>query len=347
LNPCGLLVDYAGTFQHEEDIYPFWDAPDVPIRIYWYRVPSGTNPLPFPSPFVGRSWDIREQLDEPVIGTRYGPYTRYTGPVPLPGPGTVCADAELWLNGLSYTKYLAGDYSCTCQLTFPPIIAGEGGVHLGGTATFATGSYVAGQGGLVASGTGTFGSPAFILGQGGVNVSGETPFAWHYFTAVLTAGTFASINLVGGIPWINPANAASIDSVFATSALVLATPFSEYLETTNYSPAIPAPSKVDGVEVTITRKKTGGPATADQHVQLSIAGAPSGTDKASGTAWGGTSATITYGGPTDTWGLTLSDTDVNASTFGVAMSAQRSGGGLASSAQVDAVQVKYYYTTFK
>src|SRR3989344_5212889 len=63
----------------------------------------------------------------------------------------------------------------------------------------------------------------------------------------------------------------------------------------------------------------------DHRVRIIKGGAIGSTDKASGTAWPGSLAYTTYGGASDLWGETWTASDINASTFGVAISAYGSG----------------------
>ena len=63
----------------------------------------------------------------------------------------------------------------------------------------------------------------------------------------------------------------------------------------------------------------------DHRVRIIKGGAVGSTDKASGTAWPTSPAYTTYGGASDLWGETWTAEDINASTFGVAISAYASG----------------------
>ncbi|MFY7971086.1 MAG: lectin-like protein, partial [Flavobacteriales bacterium] len=79
----------------------------------------------------------------------------------------------------------------------------------------------------------------------------------------------------------------------------------------------------------------------DTSVRLTMGGSFVGNNKASSTEWGTTDAATVYGGPGDMWGLgTVLGSDVNASTFGVGISAR---GGNALS-RVDHITMRIYYT---
>ena len=162
-------------------------------------------------------------------------------------------------------------------------------------------------------------------------------------TGFVSPGAFASVeNTIGDIAWSDPANAGASDNSRAT-ATVSSSGFTQELRGTSLGLSIPADP--DGIEVTIERNTAGGGATVftDNLVQLIKGGTPGGDNKASATAWNTTEDTITYGGPTDLWGQTWTAADINASTFGVLLRAQRAGSS-GQTAQVDHIQIKVYYT---
>ena len=110
-------------FPHFTNIYPFYDAPTVPIQVLFYPLPLDQSAVPFDNPFTLRNWDRLEGEAVPVVGTRYDPKTYYTGPLPLPTVGQLCGTADMWKNGLSYAVYLAGGYSCLgCPPVFPDYV---------------------------------------------------------------------------------------------------------------------------------------------------------------------------------------------------------------------------------
>lgn len=117
-------MDIQGSYAHYDWIFPFHDAPDIGVRVLWYPVPEDTPPLPFEHIFPLRGWDIRDQEEEPQLGTKYTTPEIYTGPKPLPEVGHVCGTADQWLRGVSYADYLAGHYSCDCPgPTMPPYVS--------------------------------------------------------------------------------------------------------------------------------------------------------------------------------------------------------------------------------
>lgn len=99
---------------------------------------------------------------------------------------------------------------------------------------------------------------------------------------------------------------------------------------------------IAGIEVRIGAicEKDGNSDIRDDNLQLVIGGSASGTNKSSVTQWDGTSGIEwrVYGGPTDTWGLSPTDTQLKASNAGVTWRVD-SGGG--SSADVDIYRIDW------
>ncbi len=120
MNPCYNLVDVGRDHAHYGNIYPFRDKPDFPVRVLFYPLPLSTPNVPNPNPFVLRNWDIIEQLPVPNIGTKYDPKEYYFGPLPINQPGTPCGTADEWENGLLYSTWIAGGYSCACPGNIMP-----------------------------------------------------------------------------------------------------------------------------------------------------------------------------------------------------------------------------------
>lgn len=157
------------------------------------------------------------------------------------------------------------------------------------------------------------------------------------------SGTIASV--AGGTqPWNNPSNAGANDSNETTSGAGGAND-TEFLACTNFGFSIPAGAMIDGIEVAVEKNRGPSPivATEDQAVHLIKGGAiqSGASNKAVSGDWGSTPFVETYGGPTDTWSVSLVDTDVTASNFGVAFQAVAITG---LEAEVDYVTMTVYYT---
>lgn len=100
---------------------------------------------------------------------------------------------------------------------------------------------------------------------------------------------------------------------------------------------------INGITVEIKRQSFGGVGTKDSSIRLLIGGAANGSDKASGSNWPSASLQYaTYGGAADTWGLSPTAAQVNASNFGVAIVAQDD--TFSTLAKIDYVRITVTYT---
>ncbi len=160
-------------------------------------------------------------------------------------------------------------------------------------------------------------------------------------------GTMANDAAVGTDSWGTPNNAKVSDNSYAI-AVASSTSDSNYLKATNFGFAIPSGATINGVSVSIERYFSTTPNSAkDKVVKLVKGGTVSGDNKAdTGTNWPSTDTAKTYGGAADLWGLTLTDTDTNASTFGVVLQIAKtiSDGKTASNAYVDFISITITYT---
>ncbi len=106
---------------------------------------------------------------------------------------------------------------------------------------------------------------------------------------------------------------------------------------------------VQGIEVTIRRQQipsTGLNGNQDALIQFVEAGTatPIGNDQSTGVDWTNEWLDYSYGGSTDTWGLTFTATDITDPDFGLAIKA-KSGAvlGTSSTASVDYVEMTVTY----
>lgn len=151
--------------------------------------------------------------------------------------------------------------------------------------------------------------------------------------------TFASDNTLGAVAITNPSNAQFTDASYATSVL-LGGQISNYLKVTAFNFGVPSDATITGITVSVTRHSTVGSTMNDSSVRLVKGGVISGNDKASATSWGTGDATVTYGSSSDLWGLSLTPTDVNISTFGVVINATAA---LAATVDIDSVLITVDY----
>lgn len=152
---------------------------------------------------------------------------------------------------------------------------------------------------------------------------------------------------VGTLAWTNPDRVVASDDSKANASST-ANVTTHYLKATNFGFSIPSGATINGVTVEIERMTTNNTAarnTIDNIVKLVKGGTISGTDKADVVSkWPIADAYATYGGASDLWGLTLTDSDVNASTFGIAISANTTSDGATINARIDHIRITIDYT---
>lgn len=141
--------------------------------------------------------------------------------------------------------------------------------------------------------------------------------------------------------WTNSSNVGASDGVYASTS-VGGSSNSAVLTATAFGFSIPAGSTIDGVYVEV-RRQGASLAHSDQSVRLVIGGSAAGDNKAKSGTWSTSDTTQTYGGAADKWGLTPSDSDINASNFGLAFQCKNALGG-SRTAYVDFIRITVYYT---
>lgn len=114
-----------------------------------------------------------------------------------------------------------------------------------------------------------------------------------------SAATLSEID--NGASWSPLSDARETDGKTAEAILSPNSP-SKSLVFRDFGFVLPQGATPRGLEVILSRDARG-PAVQDLVVQLAPKGTRSGDNKSSGT-WAGSVATVTYGGPTDLWGLT-------------------------------------------
>lgn len=165
-------------------------------------------------------------------------------------------------------------------------------------------------------------------------------------TSATSAGSGSDDASVGEQTWSGTGNITSANGSYATVTL----PFfdaadrvsrSHYLKATNFGFSLPTGSTVTGVYVGIKRMGGGAP-IYDYSVRLIRGGTILGNDYASGAYWASANTYVYYGGSSDLWGVTLTDSNVNSSSFGVALSVTSA--STDNTASVDHFQITIYYT---
>ena len=163
-------------------------------------------------------------------------------------------------------------------------------------------------------------------------------------TGLTLVGT--GVNIAGsGDDWSNPSNITATAN-YADSVMDKDGGLSDYLRGTNLGFSVPSGATIDGVEVQVNHEADDfNSSMTDEFVYLCENGSIiSGcTNKASLTHWDNDPETFTYGGTSDTWNCSLSDTIVNSSTFGVQIMVQNNR-GQTQWGRVYWIKITVYYT---
>jgi hypothetical protein len=160
-------------------------------------------------------------------------------------------------------------------------------------------------------------------------------------------GTTANDTTVGTVAWTNTANVQSSDNTYATASLGNSAT-SNYIKATNFGFSLPSTATIVGIVVEVERHASAATRVYDNSIRLVKGGTIGGNDKGTGTggtAWanGDPNTYVTYGSSSDLWGLAWTYSDINASTFGVVVSAIRNNLGANITASVDHIRITVHY----
>jgi hypothetical protein len=153
----------------------------------------------------------------------------------------------------------------------------------------------------------------------------------------MMAGAGASDGSIGAVPWSLPGNITADDGA---NSLSNSSPVStsHYLDATNFGFSIPGGATIQGIEVTADLSRDFITAVDSSIILIKGGVLQTATNRYQYDPWTGIRK---WGGPTDLWGGTWSNSDINSSNFGVAMAADIE----SDTAKVDYVSMKVYYTT--
>ena len=143
-----------------------------------------------------------------------------------------------------------------------------------------------------------------------------------------TSGT----NTGSGNNWTNPSNITLDDG---SSASISST--SKDLLGSAYGFSIPSGATINGIEVEVKGQNPDGSLTQTFYVYKGGSRAPT---TFTGSFGVGSPSVVTKGDSNELWGTTWTDTDINASNFGAAVSVSSSGDG----SSVDYIKIRVYYS---
>ena len=174
-------------------------------------------------------------------------------------------------------------------------------------------------------------------------------FAQYSTQGPLSGSVFSDDNSIGDFSFSSPGNAVSSDNSrsSASALLTLLNGNTHYLKVTGFGISIPLLATVTGIKVEIEKSAIGINVFAtvkDNEIKLVKGNVPVGDNKALSSSWNGTEDYDSYGDTTDTWGTTWTPAEVNASDFGVVVSAKIAGLlTLLPSARIDHIRVTVFY----
>ena len=153
---------------------------------------------------------------------------------------------------------------------------------------------------------------------------------------------------VGTVSWSGPTNIYASDSTYASQSLS-ASAVGHYLFATNFGFSVPSGSTINGIQVDVQKYATTASKNSmeDNSVKIIQSGAATGTEHATTSVWPTSSSYVTYGSGSDLWGTSWTAAQVDASNFGIAISAKNVPSGAGSSAltaYVDYVRITVTYT---
>jgi len=155
-----------------------------------------------------------------------------------------------------------------------------------------------------------------------------------------SAGLGQSIAM-GAIPWVNPTNIYSSNNVYALAGLARRE-FTYWLRATTFGFSIPDGATIDGIVAEFEKRATASQ-IGDHSVKIVAAGFEQGDEKKIAGYWPTSDTYISHGGVADLWGLGWNPAAINASNFGVSITAINNG-TYEEAVYIDHVRITVYYT---
>lgn len=162
-------------------------------------------------------------------------------------------------------------------------------------------------------------------------------------------GTAANDAAVGTLVWTSPDNCKTSNNTYTQCFGVSSSQFSNYLKATNFGFSIPSGATIDGILVEIERYANHNSASLhvlDEVVKLVKNGTVVGTNLGVlGTKWATGDAVFSYGGSSELWGTSWTDSDINNANFGAVLQVETvNGAKINIYAYVDHIKITVYYT---
>lgn len=152
---------------------------------------------------------------------------------------------------------------------------------------------------------------------------------------------------IGYRSWSNLTNVYVSDAARATSTSVLGGLRTNYLVTTGYNFSIPLTATICGIHVEMEKSYSGialGATVTDDRVRIVKGGIIIPTDIDLGGNWPSGDNYFDHGSSTEAWGTDWTPADINASNFGIAISAKMTNGiGVFPAARINNIRISVYY----
>ena len=154
-----------------------------------------------------------------------------------------------------------------------------------------------------------------------------------------------------GTSWSDADNVKKKDGNFASTTLLNSgfcfqsvCYYSRGLMAYDFNFSIPPAAIISGVRAQVIRKAAAANSAYDYAIQLLVSNLPAGNNKKAPVAWPVIASPKSYGGPSDTWGLTLTSGQVNSSDFGFWLQVQNGTSNNSLEADVDFVRMTVFYS---
>ncbi len=183
--------------------------------------------------------------------------------------------------------------------------------------------------------------------QGSATITGSSTTVEAGGNVTLTGASASSSfgDPAAATGWTNSTRVSSSNDSYATASIAKSAN-SAYLDSTSLGFSIPSTATILGIQVQIERKASNTSSIDDDTVQLIKAGTATGANKAaSGSMWGTSDATVSYGSGSDMWSTTWTPAQVNATNFGVRLRATNNNTSSSRTASVDYIRVDVTYET--
>ena len=150
------------------------------------------------------------------------------------------------------------------------------------------------------------------------------------------------ITRTSGVNWGDPTYIQAIDGNDMATVSLNKMAFSVYLRSqfSFTSSDVPAGATINGIEVQVV--KLGGNGIVDDGVYL-YTSAVVGSNLSSASNWPSSLGTVSYGGGTNLWGVSLSQSDVISTNFGFVLACVNNATDNTAAA-VDGTKMRIYYT---